>query len=381
VASVPHRIYERRHLGITMMIGSGPRRALVVGGGPAGAAAAVQLARAGHATTIVERTCGNGWRAGETLPPAASEVLRALGVWERFLADGHRPSRRIASAWGEGRLHLEHHLFNRHGTGWHIDRVRFDGMLVAAAEEAGARRRRGARVTSLERSGHRWRVVLSAGGVRTVEECEWLVDATGRGAALARMLGERWIDDDRTVAIVGRLAPVAPGASVSVEEALLVESAERGWWYSAMLPDGTLHAAYLTDGDEIAVAASDCWHAALASTSHTAARARGFALTGIRVRRASTGCVTRAAGPGWVAVGDAAMAHDPLSGQGLVHALDTGMRGAAALLSDGEGTEAYRAAVWTRRQAYLRQRADVYRRETRWPASPYWRRRRAIAGV
>jgi flavin-dependent dehydrogenase len=358
------------------MVGSGRRRALVVGGGPAGAAAAVQLARAGHATMIVERTCGNGWRAGETLPPVAAEVLRALGVWERFLADGHRPSRRTATAWGEGRLHLEHHLFNPHGSGWHVDRERFDGMLVAAAEEAGAQRRRGARVTSVERWGHRWRVVLSAGGVQTVEECDWLVDATGRGAALARMLGERWIDDDRTVAIVGRLAPVAPGTSV--EEALLVESAERGWWYSAMLPDGTMLAAYLTDGDEIAGAASDRWRLALASTSHTAARARGFALTDIRVRRASTGCVTRAAGPGWVAVGDAAMALDPLSGQGLVQALDTGMRGAAALRGDGEGADAYRTAVLTRRQAYLRQRADVYRRERRWPSSPYWRRRQAL---
>jgi flavin-dependent dehydrogenase len=358
------------------MVGSGRRRVLVVGGGPAGAAAAVQLARAGHATMIVERTCGNGWRAGETLPPVAAEVLRALGVWERFLADGHRPSKRTATAWGDGRLHLERHLFNPHGSGWHVDRERFDGMLVAAAEEAGAQRYRGARVTSVERSERRWRVVVSAGGVRTVEECDWLVDATGRGAALARMLGERWIDDDRTVAIVGRLAPVAPGAPV--EEALLVESAERGWWYSAMLPDGTLLAAYLTDGDEIDGAASDCWHMALAPTSHTAARARGFAVTDIRVRRASTGCVTRAAGRGWVAVGDAAMAHDPLSGQGLVHALATGMRGAAALWSGGDGVDAYRDAVWTRRQAYLRQRADVYRRETRWPASSYWLRRQAI---
>ena len=67
--------------------------ALVVGGGPAGAAAAVSLARAGHPTLILERATGNGWRIGETLPPLAAEALRALGVWKRFLADGHRPAR------------------------------------------------------------------------------------------------------------------------------------------------------------------------------------------------------------------------------------------------------------------------------------------------
>jgi flavin-dependent dehydrogenase len=356
------------------MIGSHRQRALVVGAGPAGAAAALQLARAGHPTTILERVGNTGWRAGETLPPVAAEALRALGVWERFLADGHRLSRRTASAWGAARLRLEHHLFNPHGPGWHVDRVRFDEMLVAAAEEAGARHSRGGRVTSVEWQDHRWRVVLSAGGVRTVEEYDWLVDATGRGASLARMLDERWIDDDRTVAVVGRLAPVAQG--VSVEEALLVESAERGWWYSAMLPDGTLIAAYLTDGEEVAGRASDRWHSALAATSHTAVRAHGFALTDIRVRRASTGYVTRAAGPGWIAVGDAAMAHDPLSGQGLLHALATGIGGAAALSNDG--VDGYRAAAFVRRQAYLRQRSEVYRCETRWPASPFWRRRQTI---
>lgn len=360
-----------------MMSGAHRRRALVVGAGPAGAAAAVMLARAGHSTFIVERSASSKWRAGETLPPIAAEALRALGVWERFLADGHRPSRRTASAWGNSRLHLQHHLFNPHGTGWHVDRVRFDEMLVSAAEEAGAQRQSGARVTSVERSADHWRVVVWAGGVRTVEEYDWLIDATGRGATLARMLGVGWIDDDRAVAVVGRLAPIASHASV--EDALLVESAERGWWYSAMLPNGTLLAAYLTDSDELAGKASEHWHGALASTSHTAMRTRGFALTDIHVRRASTGYVNTAAGPGWVAVGDAAMAHDPLSGQGLVHALATGMRGAAALHSEADGTDAYRAAAFTRRQAYLRQRSEVYRCETRWPASRYWQRRQAHA--
>jgi flavin-dependent dehydrogenase len=349
----------------------GDESALVVGGGPAGAAAAVSLARAGHPTLILERGTGNGWRIGETLPALAAEALRALGVWKRFLADGHRPARCTAVAWGERHLRLDHHLFNPHGHGWHIDRVRFDRMLVAAAEDAGARCRRGARVTAVERHHDRWWVSVLVDGVRHVEDCAWLVDATGRGAALARMLGERWIDHDRTVGVVGRLAPTAPEAPV--DETLLVESAERGWWYSAPLLDGAMVAAYLTDGDEVAGASSDRWHDALARTSYIAARTRDCVRTDLRVRRSSSGGLTQVGGAGWVAVGDAALAHDPLSGQGLFHALVSGMRGADALRRGG--IEAYCAAASARQAAYLRRRAEVYRRETRWPASPFWRRR------
>jgi flavin-dependent dehydrogenase len=344
---------------------------LVVGGGPAGAAAAVSLARAGHSTLILERTSGDRWRVGETLPPMAADALRALGVWKHFLADGHRPSRRTAVAWGGGNLRLDHHVFNPHGSGWHIDRARFDRMLIAAAVDAGARCRRGARVTAVERRDDRWRVIVSVAGVRTVEECQWLVDATGRGASLARMLGERWIDHDRTVAVVGRFAPSELRARM--DGTLLVESAERGWWYSVVLPDGTLVAAYVTDGDEVAGGASERWRDALETTSHTALRTRGRACTDLRVCCSSTGWVARSGGSGWVAVGDAALAHDPLSGQGLFHALVSGMRGASALRSGG--TEAYCAAALARQAAYLRQRNDVYRRETRWPSSSFWRRR------
>ena len=356
------------------MIGLDRRRAVIVGGGTAGTAAAVRLAHEGHSVLILERTCGDGWRAGETLPPVAGEALRALGVWERFLADGHRPSRRTVVAWGESELRTDHHLFNPYGSGWHIDRGRFDEMLAATAEKAGARRRRCARVIGVEPDHEGFRVAVSTSGGRAVEQCDWLVDATGRGAALARLLGESWIDDDRTIGMVGRLAPVS--THTPVEEALLVESAEQGWWYSAELPDGMLVAAYLTDPEEGAGAVCGRWHSALASTSHTVERTCGFVFTGLHVCRASTGGLARAAGAGWVAVGDAALAHDPLSGQGLVHALATGMRGAAALCGDRTDVYAVQAAAW--RNAYLRQRSEVYRREKRWTASPFWRRRQAI---
>jgi flavin-dependent dehydrogenase len=152
---------------------------------------------------------------------------------------------------------------------------------------------------------------------------------------------------------------------------LLVESAEHGWWYSVVAPDGTLLAAHVTDRDRTA---RGRWALELESTRHTRDRSRSFRLAQVCGCSASIGYTVPAAGPGWVAVGDAALSHDPLSGQGLVHALLTGIRGAEALRRGEDSTYAdARARDCT---LYHRARRDIYRLETRWVSSAFWRQRR-----
>ena len=70
--------------------------AAIAGGGPAGAAAAIVLARAGLRVLLADagnaRSPRHGkYKIGEGLPPSARHLLRDLGVHERVLADGHRP--------------------------------------------------------------------------------------------------------------------------------------------------------------------------------------------------------------------------------------------------------------------------------------------------
>jgi len=85
---------------------------------------------------------------------------------------------------------------------------------------------------------------------------------------------------------------------------LLVESAEHGWWYSVVPPDGTLLAAHVTDRDRTA---RGRWALELESTQHTRDRVRSFALIQLCGCSASIGYLVPAAGPGWAAVGDAAL--------------------------------------------------------------------------
>ena len=84
----------------------------VVGGGPAGCAAAISLARLGRRVALLERTSYGAARVGETLPPAVQPLLRELGVWERFLADGHAPAPGLVVRWGGAEPYETDHIFN-----------------------------------------------------------------------------------------------------------------------------------------------------------------------------------------------------------------------------------------------------------------------------
>ncbi|HEX4608734.1 MAG TPA: FAD-dependent oxidoreductase, partial [Urbifossiella sp.] len=53
---------------------------LVLGGGPAGCAAAIELAWAGLAVAVLERSRYVGDRVGDTLAPEAGPWLARLGV-------------------------------------------------------------------------------------------------------------------------------------------------------------------------------------------------------------------------------------------------------------------------------------------------------------
>ena len=85
------------------------------------------------------------------------------------------------------------------------------------------------------------------------------------------------------------------------------------------------------------------------------------------------------AGKNWLAIGDAAQAYDPLSGQGITKALTSGLRAAetisADLFQNRVTVEDYVKTTDHEYEDYLRSRLLHYRRERRWPDSPFWQRR------
>ena len=115
-----------------------PVDVVVVGGGPAGTATATRLAGAGRTVVLVERSGYERPRMGETLPPVVNRELVELDAMAAFQALQPVPSHESASAWGHGTVVARAHLCDPYGHGWHVDRARFDAMLADHAAAAGA---------------------------------------------------------------------------------------------------------------------------------------------------------------------------------------------------------------------------------------------------
>lgn len=355
---------------------------MVLGGGPAGAATALALNRRGCSVTVVERSDYTNLRIGETLPPAVRQPLVSLGVWEKFLADKHSPSFGIQSAWGQADLYENDFIFNPHGPGWHVDRSRFDAMLARSAEEAGAKLYRRARVMACaQTAAGDWQIEIGCEDRRHNVRAHFVIDATGRASAFARRQGARRITCDQLVGIVGFFAPNS--ASLTPGSQTLVEAVKQGWWYSALLPDSRVIAAFMTDADLYARASkrsADYWQQQLRKAPHTRSRTKAHTpVLGRLIVATNTSRLDHVAGKNWLAVGDAAMALDPLSSLGVYNALKSGLIAAQAIDSSLTGNatalQNYAAGVEEDYDASLETRLKYYAAETRWPGSPFWQRR------
>jgi 2-polyprenyl-6-methoxyphenol hydroxylase-like FAD-dependent oxidoreductase len=258
---------------------------IILGGGPAGTATAIALAGFGWSVIVLERSHYESTRIGETLPPEVKRPLTALGMWERFLADGPVGSPGIASAWGQAELYDNDFIVNPRGPGWHVDRRCFDSMLACAAEARGVEVLRGARGISVSQAARfrdvvgtpagglsaTWRVGAVVAAQQLERRAALLVDATGRSASPARHLAGHRIVCDRLVGLVGFVS----GGGHTRDRRTLIEAVEFGWWYSAPLPDTRQVAAFMTDADLLPTgqaARAAFWRDQLERSRHIRAR-------------------------------------------------------------------------------------------------------------
>ena len=131
--------------------------ALIIGGGPAGAAAATLLARAGRGVVLVEREAGPHDKVcGEFVSGEAAGYLERLGLDLAGLG-AVRIGRVRLTARGPAAEHaLPFPAFS-------LSRRRLDEALLRLAADAGVELRRGRKVKGLERVGERWRAIVDGG--------------------------------------------------------------------------------------------------------------------------------------------------------------------------------------------------------------------------
>jgi flavin-dependent dehydrogenase len=255
-------------------------------------------------------------------------------------------------------------------------------MLVQAAEAGGTSVYRYARLEIAPRIEQQpWAIRAQVDGHSLSLTAVWVIDATGRSAWLSRRLGVRKRVYDRLIALVAFTSDTATS-----ETRTLIETCHAGWWYFAPLPDGRAISALFTDSDLLSGDISELqrfWTNRLADTQLISARTSTIGeRPSLRVATATSSKLDRAAGEGWVAVGDAAQTYDPLCGQGVLHAICSGIGAAQAIADlragDPHAIATFEATCDLEFKRYQMSQASHYAREKRWRNSIFWNRRRSV---
>lgn len=348
----------------------------VLGGGIAGAAAALRLAQGGMRPVWIAAERAEGFKPGEHLSAAAIPLLKSLGSDALLRSEVHRHAHSTYSAWGSDVLIERNAIVQLEGPPTVLDRGAFEDTLSAQAIAAGATRIARDVTNTRITDGH-WH--LDTGG--DAIKAGFVFDATGRKALVASTYATRFQADK----LACQYAPLTKSGDDPPRPVTLIEAVEDGWWYMSVLADRRVILNFYSDADLPTPDNADFEGAARQTRSIGAYLSDyGYTLCD-QPRRITTNStwIAPAIGAGWVAIGDAAAAFDPLSSHGMTTALWTGIEAADAFIAqDRDRMHAYADKVAQGVQDYLEARHAVYSREARWPDSPFWsRRHRADAQV
>lgn len=329
------------------------RDVVVIGAGPAGAAAAIRAARAGATVRVFEKASpGRDKVCGDGLTPRAVHALHELDI---DMSGAHRIDglRMIAGSTRRELPWPDNGRFSPNGAVW--PRRLLDAHLMTAAQEAGAEVEWESEATPVLEQG---RVIgVEAGGRR------WLADltvvATGAPGSVARMLGAQRIDDEPFGLAIRTYASSPRHADRNLEACLTLKDDHGtavpgyGWMFPA--GDGTVNigvgALSTMKGfkklnlnnllDDYRALVQDEWE-----LGENLERPRAWRLPM---------SVQRRHGPGWVAIGDAAGLVNPMNGEGIDYGLESGMLAADLFIADpATAPAAYDLQIGERFDAFLR---------------------------
>ena len=311
---------------------------LVVGAGPGGAAAATHLARLGRDVLLADgavfprdKACGDG------LTPRAVAELQNLKL-DHVLQGG--PVNNGLRGYGFGRalvLPWNGPHLPKHGSA--IRRTVLDAALRDAAIDAGATGLDGHRAVDVELTGGRLTGVVLRSADRTVTvQAQHVVVADGGKSHLGRLLGRQWHQET-----VYGVASRAYATSTNADDPWITSHLELrddtgrmmgGYGWVFPLGDGLVNIGAGTLATKKRPANINLRKLTEEYARQRQAEWQLGELTGYgSAPLPMGGAVSGVSGPNWMLIGDAAGCINPLNGEGIDYALETGRLAAEHLVS------------------------------------------------
>lgn len=315
---------------------------VVVGGGPAGAAAAGYLAKHGHSVLVIESEAFPRFHIGESLLPLGEYVFDELGCRDKIRAAGFHAKRgaQLRSLCGEHRVvfdFAENKIEPQQTV--QVHRSEFDQLMLDHAVSMGAKT-----VTARARSYERAADSVTVTFAEREEEPQQvrarvLIDASGRAGFVARQEGVRRADPVlQKASVFAHFKNVKRDAGERHGDTRIVTLPDFGWVWWIPLTDEVTSVGVVLDieiykqkdkGDLAAIFAEAIRSAPLAAELLADAERT----TEFRAESGFSYSTEHYCGERWFLAGDAGSFLDPVWSTGVQLALQSGLESAQAAIA------------------------------------------------
>jgi flavin-dependent dehydrogenase len=322
---------------------------------------------------LIERRCGAVDKPGEIIEASVRQSLVALGQSEDWLEEGALVLAGRSTTWSHSAPADVAGMLDPRGHGFIVERAVLERRLIDEARAAGAVVMIGVTRIDVTRATNRWTIAPGKSGGA---QAPLLIEATGRGIGVLKSGKRKRLDH------LVALMTYVPASPALRDQRLVVETAADGWWYAALLPRRRVVVAYMTDARDLPTtpdARLALWRKRLRATQQIKAWLEGTNLSTMALRAypADSSIRETLCGPGWVAIGEAAAAYDPLTGSGVVAALTKGAAIARLMTAGQEQQSAIATYADAEREAfaaYAHERRRIYRQAAEHFSEPFWQR-------
>jgi menaquinone-9 beta-reductase len=306
----------------------------VIGGGLAGKAAALHLAKAGLKIICIEPDASPRQPVGESLDWSSPDLLKALGLpmdeviaaqmgtWKRHVilnsCEG-APEDYVPAPWlGRAPLHVELRTL-------HVDRSRLDEELRKRVIDCGITLVRD-KAVKIERDGKQITSVHTAGGERFTSP--WFIDASGFATSLfAREFALHAIHNGPAKVAMWTYFPVPDAIEGTTLYAQPAQTEYLDWIWEIPINPGVVSVGYVTTGAamkarrEQGISVEEIFRQQLLRFPRFESLLRTSALNTPNVTSFRSRVHIGVAGPNWLIAGEAASMVDPITANGVTAAL------------------------------------------------------------